>query len=138
MAKSVNKVILLGNVGRAPEYKYTPGGTAFAKFSLATSYRVKVGEAYEDATEWHDCVVYGKLADVVREYVGKGSKLYLEGRLKTHSWEDKDSGKMRYRTEIIVADLTLIGGKREGGDDSRYAEPAAADPGEITDDDIPF
>lgn len=136
MSKSVNRVTLLGNVGQAPEYKYTPSGVAVATFSMATSERVKVGEAWEDRPEWHNCSVFGKLADVVREYVGKGSKLYVDGKLKTHSWEDKETGKMRYRTEIIVNDLTLLGVKRE--DDSRYADPAPTAAAANPDEDVPF
>jgi single-strand DNA-binding protein len=158
MAKSVNKVILVGNLGKDPEVKYTPSGTPVAKFSLATNerYKDKNGE-WQDRTEWHSIVAWQRLAEIVGEYVKKGSKLYIEGRLQTSSWEDKQSGEKKYRTEIIAQDLVLLGGRGETGDsegrsrgaaapasassfDQRNSQPeefAQADPG-ITDDDIPF
>jgi single-strand DNA-binding protein len=156
MAKSVNKVILVGNLGKDPEVKYTPSGTPVAKFSLATNERFKdkSGE-WQDRTEWHNIVAWQRLAEIVGEYVKKGSKLYIEGRLQTSSWEDKQSGEKKYRTEVIAQDLVLLGGRGEGGDsegrsrgaaahassfDQRNSQPeevAQVDPG-ITDDDIPF
>jgi single-strand DNA-binding protein len=151
MAKSVNKVILLGNVGKDPEIKSTTGGTLVASLSLATSERYKdKGGEWQDRTEWHNVVAYSRGAEILRDYVKKGSKLYVEGRLTTRSWEDKDSGKRAYRTEIVVADISLLsaaeggngrssanGGNRNHG--SRYND-AAEDFGEvgITDSDIPF
>lgn len=151
MAKSVNKVILLGNVGKDPEIKSTAGGTLVANLSLATSERYKdKGGEWQDRTEWHNVVAYARGAEILRDYVKKGSKLYVEGRLATRSWEDKDSGKKAYRTEIVVADISLLSvadggrgrtsgntGSRNQG--SRYSD-AAEDFGEvgITDQDIPF
>jgi single-strand DNA-binding protein len=156
MAKSVNKVILLGNVGKEPEVKFLPSGGAVANFSIATSerYKDKAGE-FQEKTEWHNVVAYGKLADIIRDYVKKGSKLYVEGRLTTRSWDDKDSGKKVYRTEIVVAELSLLSGRGEegggGGGYSRqnsgsgsYDQRSPAAPSDdyaetgITDDDIPF
>src|SRR5437588_12435032 len=158
MAKSVNKVILIGNLGKDPEVKFTPGGTAVAKFSLATNERFKdkAGE-WQDRTEWHSIVAWQRLAEIVGEYVKKGSKVYLEGRLQTSSWEDKQSGEKKYRTEIIAQDLVLLGGRGEGGGGGDYegrsrsaAAPSSFDqrapqPTEefqqgttITDEDIPF
>lgn len=158
MAKSVNKVILLGNVGKDPEIKFLPSGAALANFSLATSFRVKEksGE-WQDRTEWHNLVAFDKLAEIIRDYVKKGSKLYVEGRIQTRNWDDKDNpGKKVYRTEIIVSDVSLLsgrgegeGGAREGGysrqssgsfDQRQPAPPAHEDYGDtgITDDDIPF
>jgi single-strand DNA-binding protein len=156
MAKSVNKVILVGNLGKDPEVKYTPNGVPVAKFSLATNerYKDKSGE-WQDRTEWHSIVAWQRLAEIVGEYVKKGSKVYIEGRLQTSSWEDKQSGEKKYRTEIIVSDLVLLGGRGEGGDvegrasrgasatatfDQRpsQAEEPASHPAEITDEDIPF
>ncbi len=149
MAKSVNKVILLGNLGKDPEVKYTPSGTAVAKFSLATNerYKDKAGE-WQDRTEWHNIVAWQRLAEIVGEYVKKGSKLYIEGRLQTSSWDDKESGQKRYKTEVIASDLVLLSGRGEGesagrsrgasasaGMDQRVPEPDTA---QITDDDIPF
>src|ERR1700730_18876872 len=115
MAKHVNKVILLGNVGKDPEVKFLPSGQAVANFSIATTdrYKDKAGE-WQDRTEWHNVVAYARTAEIVRDYVKKGNKLYVEGRLTTRSWDEKDSGKKVYRTEIVVSDLSLLSGKGEG------------------------
>ncbi|HUB00950.1 MAG TPA: single-stranded DNA-binding protein [Terracidiphilus sp.] len=155
MAKSVNKVILLGNVGKEPEIRSTGGGTLVANFSIATSERYKDQQGnWQDRTEWHNIVAYGRLGEIVRDYVKKGSKLYVEGRLTTRSWDDKEhAGRKVYRTEIIVNDLSLLSGRDEGA----AARPAASQSSatafdqrapsgqeeygqgtEITDDDIPF
>jgi single-strand DNA-binding protein len=153
MAKSVNKVILIGNLGKDPEVKYTPTGTAVAKFSLATNerYKDKAGE-WQDRTEWHNIVAWQRLAEIAGEYLKKGRSVYVEGRIQTHSWEDKQSGQKKYMTEIIANDLVLLGGPREGGEGggggrgrpaTEAAEPPApaenpAQGAEITDEDIPF
>lgn len=114
MSKSINKVILIGHLGKDPEVKYTPSGMALAKFSLATNqrYKDKSGE-WQDKTEWHWLIAWQRTAEIVGEYVHKGSRLYIEGRLQTSSWEDKQSGEKRYRTEIVVTDLTLLDGRNE-------------------------
>jgi single-strand DNA-binding protein len=156
MAKSVNKVILLGNVGKDPEVKFLPSGSAVANFSIATSERFKdKGGEWQDKTEWHNLAAYGKVAEIIRDYVKKGSKLYVEGRLTTRSWDDKESGKKVYRTEIVVNDLSLLSGRGEGESsgggyssgsrssssyDQRSSGPAddLVNSTEITDDDIPF
>jgi len=157
MAKSVNKVILVGNLGKDPEVKYTPSGTPVAKFSLATNERYKdKGGEWQDRTEWHNIVAWQRLAEIVGEYVKNGSKIYIEGRLQTSSWEDKQSGEKKYRTEVVASDLVLLGGRGEGGGGGDYEgrssrgasnsfdqrtshsdehAPASA---EITDEDIPF
>jgi single-strand DNA-binding protein len=154
MAKSVNKVILVGNLGKDPEVKYTPSGVPVAKFSLATNerYKDKAGE-WQDRTEWHNIVAWQRLAEIVGEYVKKGSKVYIEGRLQTSSWEDKQSGEKKYRTEIIAHDLVLLGGRGDGDGEGRASRGASAtasmdqraqhaeEPAhsaEITDEDIPF
>jgi single-strand DNA-binding protein len=157
MPKSVNKVILIGNLGKDPEIKYTPSGVPVAKFSLATNekYKDKGGE-WQERTEWHNIVAWQRLAEIVGEYVKKGSKLYIEGRLQTSSWEDKQSGEKKYRTEIVANDLVLLSGRGEGGEsEGRYSKGAAMSHGssmdqrsahaddmaqsaEITDEDIPF
>ena len=159
MAKSVNKVILIGNLGKDPEVKYTPSGTPVAKFSLATNekYKDKGGE-WQERTEWHNIVAWQRLAEIVGEYVKKGSKLYIEGRLQTSSWEDKQSGEKKYKTEIVANDLVLLSGRGEAGGDSEgggrsFSRSAGASSGmdqrtpphhqemagaEITDEDIPF
>lgn len=154
MAKSVNKVILLGNVGKDPEMRSTGGGTLVANFTLATSDRQKDAQGnWQDRTEWHNLVAFTRLAEIVRDYVKKGSKLYIEGKIQTRSWDDKDSGAKRYRTEIIVNDISLLSGREEGssggssrgaGGSSNYDQraPAGGDDfaqqAEISDDDIPF
>lgn len=153
MPKSVNKAILVGNVGKDPDFKMLPSGSPVANFTLATSERFKdktTGE-WQDRTEWHNLTAYQRLAEIVRDYVKKGSKLYIEGRLQTRSWDDQATGQKRYRTDIIVGDMVLLSGRGEV-DSSSYSRantssfdqqpaPAASAPlpsTEITDDDIPF
>jgi single-strand DNA-binding protein len=160
MAKSVNKVILVGNLGKDPEVKFTPSGVPVAKFSLATNERFKdKGGEWQDRTEWHNIVAWQRLAEIIGEYVKKGSKIYIEGRLQTSSWEDKQSGEKKYRTEVVASDLVLLGGRGEGGGgggdfegrsssrgggassfDQRtsHSEEHAPSSAEITDEDIPF
>jgi single-strand DNA-binding protein len=152
MAKSVNKVILLGNVGKDPEIKATPSGVAVATFSIATSERFKDKTGnWQDRTEWHNLVAYQRTAEIIRDYVKKGSKLYVEGRLQTSSWDDKTTGQKRYKTEIIVSDLSLLSGRGEGEGGGSYGRGNTASfdqrgggtedysqATEITDDDIPF
>ena len=153
MAKSVNKVILLGNVGKDPEIRATGGGTMVANFSLATSDRTKDATGnWTDRTEWHNLVAFQRTAEIIRDYVKKGSKLYVEGKIQTRSWDDKTSGEKKYRTEIVVNDLSLLSGRGEGEGGGSYnrssstsydqRNPSAADDlvqsTEITDDDIPF
>jgi single-strand DNA-binding protein len=155
--KSVNRVTLLGNLGKDPEVKYTPSGTAIATLNIATNYRSKDKTSGEwvDHTEWHRVVCWERLAEIAGEYLKKGRPVYIEGRLQTRSWDDKESGQKKFMTEIIANDLVLLGGGREaGGEDSagkargvaagnnfdqRAPEPehaAAATP--ISDEDIPF
>jgi len=152
MAKSVNKVILVGHLGKDPEVKYTPSGTPVAKFSLATNERFKDKDGnWQDRTEWHNIVAWQRTAEIVGEYLKKGSQVYIEGRLKTDSWDDKETGQKKYRTEIVVNDLVLLGGRGEGGEgrvkmaqagggmDQRVPEPDnVSQATQITDDDIPF
>jgi single-strand DNA-binding protein len=156
MAKSVNKVILIGNLGKDPEVRYTPSGTAVASFSLATNERYKDKDGnWQDRTEWHKIVAWQRLAEIAGEYLKKGRTCYIEGRLQTRSWDDKESGQKKYSTEIVANDLVLLGGQGQGqgGRDhdeeaaparSRSASashaPAHDDAGSqgITDDDIPF
>jgi single-strand DNA-binding protein len=146
MPKSVNKVILVGNVGKDPEVRYSQSGTPVANFSLATNERFKdrSGE-WQDRTEWHSIVAWQRLAEIVGEYVAKGSKVYVEGKLQTTSWEDRQSGERKYRTEIVARDLLLLGPRENrGGDHQRPThnenqdQPSHAGSGEIVDQDIPF
>ena len=155
MAKGVNKVFLLGNVGKDPEIRSTAGGMTVASFSLATADRAKDAQGnWADKTEWHNLVCFQRTAEVVRDYVKKGSQVFVEGKIQTRSWDDKTSGEKKYKTEILVNELTLLGGKAggsEGGGGGSYSKPAATsydqrtpattpDYGDsgITDDDIPF
>jgi single-strand DNA-binding protein len=133
---SLNKVQLIGNVTAQPEIKETPSGQKVASFSLATnrSYKDANGEK-QDQAEYHNIVVWGKLADITGQYITKGKKLYIEGRIQTRSWET-DSGK-RYKTEIVVESLLMLsGGESPTAPKSDKASPAMAD--EIFIDDIPF
>jgi single-strand DNA-binding protein len=155
--KSVNKVTLLGNLGKDPEVKFTPQGTAVAKLTLATNERYKDKEGqWQDRTEWHNVVLWQRLAEIAGEYLKKGSKVYIEGRLQTRSWEDKQTNQKRYMTEVVANDLVLLGGRGEGsGDSGGYSrgaaagnnnfdqrvpepEPAVASSSPISDEDIPF
>jgi len=115
MAKSVNKVILVGNAGQDPEVKYTASGVPVAKVSLATNERFKDrNEQWQDRTEWHSIVAWQRLAEIVGEYVRKGSKLYVEGKLQTSTWEDKQTGEKKYRTEIVAREILLLGLRDNG------------------------
>src|SRR5450755_1571006 len=116
MAKSVNKVILVGNLGKDPELKHTGSGTAVATMTVATNERFKdkSGE-WQDRTEWHNVVLWQRLAEIAAEYLKKGRSVYVEGRLQTRSWEDKQ-GQKRYTTEIVASDLVLLGGGGRGED----------------------
>ena len=158
---SVNKVILIGNLGKDPEIKYTQGGMAVAHFSLATNDRVKDKDGnWTDRTEWHNIVLFDRKAEIAGEYLKKGRTVYIEGSIRTNSWDDKETGQKKYRTEIIGNNMVLLGGgPRDGGGegggygggrsgagkssgmDQRVpeAEPSQAPTSaEITDEDIPF
>jgi len=144
---SVNKVILVGNLGRDAELRYTPGGAAVATINMATTeiWNDKAGQRQEK-TEWHRVVLWGKTAESLTEYLTKGKQIYVEGRLQTRQWDDKDGNK-RYTTEIRGDRVVLLGGGGRGapgaisdrGDSVGVAAPAAADASApLTDDDIPF
>jgi len=155
--KSINKVILIGNLGKDPEVKYTPQGTPVAKITLATNERYKDKDGqWQDRTEWHNVVLWQRLAEIAGEYLKKGGKVYIEGRLQTRSWDDKQSGQKKYMTEVVANDLVLLGGRGEGAGeggghsrgaaaagggnnfDQRAPEPEAATSTPISDEDIPF
>ncbi len=155
MSKGINKAFLLGYVGKDPEIRSTNGGSIVASFSLATADRQKDGQGnWQDKTEWHNLVSFNRTAEIIRDYVRKGSQLMIEGKIQTRSWDDRESGEKKYRTEIFVYDITLLGDHAEehGRDSSRgrgyvgAAGPRNATPtnGEaysnrdISDDDIPF
>lgn len=147
MARSLNKVMLIGNAGKDPEVRYTPSSAVVANLTLATT------DAYKDAggqtvekTEWHNLVFWGKTAEIVRDYVKKGNRLYVEGRIQTRSWDDKETNQKRFKTEIVVSDLMLLTPKPGGADGdmstgnqvpkSEYAPEPTFDA--AADDDLPF
>ena len=141
----INKVILVGRLGRDPELRYTPSGTAVANFSLATDERWSSNGETQSRTEWHNIVVWSKLAEICNQYLTKGRLVFIEGRLQTRDWEDKDGNKRR-TTEIVATDMKMLGGRRE---DAPVGQTVAAETGSssessndmevgITDDDIPF
>ena len=139
---SLNKVMLIGNLGKDPELRYTASGQAVAGFSLATSekFKNKSGE-WEERTEWHNITLWGKLAEIAGEYLSKGKTVYIEGRLQTRKWQDK-SGNDRYTTDIVGDKMQMLSPKGEkrgsdapgaGGGSVNYDEPPP-----FQDDDIPF
>ncbi|MBI2353878.1 MAG: single-stranded DNA-binding protein [Deltaproteobacteria bacterium] len=139
---SLNKVMLIGNLGKDPEVRYTPSGQAVASFNLATSekFKNKSGE-WEDRTEWHRVTLWARLAEIAGEYLSKGKTVYIEGRLQTRKWQD-NSGNDRYTTEIVGEKMQMLSpkGERRGGDAG--SEPATGGGGyeepPFQDDDIPF
>ena len=138
--KSLNKVTLIGNLGKDPELSYTPSGVAVAKFSVATGERWKDQEGnLQEHTEWHNIVAWRKLAEICGQYLKKGSKVYLEGKLQTRSWDDKNTGVKRYSTEIIADDLIMLDSKGGSGGGS-MSEPQAvqSEPQGAEKDDLPF
>lgn len=142
MARGINKVILVGHLGQDPELKYMPSGSAVANISIATteSWKDKTSGEKQDRTEWHRVVFYARLAEIVGQYLRKGSQVYVEGRLQTRKWQDK-SGQDRYTTEIVAGEMQMLGGKGDGGErPSESAQPgeAGGTREEAFDDDIPF
>jgi single-strand DNA-binding protein len=153
MARGINKVILIGNLGNDPEVKYTASGSAVANVSIATSenWKDKTTGENQERTEWHRVVFFGKLAEIVGEYLKKGSQVFVEGRLQTRKWQDKE-GQDRYTTEIVANEMQMLGSRGGGGSpDSRAAgeTPRASSapksssapvpaPKDDFDDDIPF
>ena len=155
MARGINKVILVGNIGKDPETRYMPNGKAVTNFSVATSesWTDKQSGDKQERTEWHNVVLFEKLAEIAAEYLRKGSQVYIEGSLRTRKWQDKE-GKDRYTTEIVGRDMQMLGGRSgaggASGGESRStgsgggraapessSAPPAAEEGDF-DDDIPF
>ena len=156
MARGVNKVILVGNLGKDPETRYTQGGSAVTQFSIATSdsWRDKATGEQQDRTEWHNVVCFARLAEIAGEYLRKGSKVYIEGSLRTSNWEQ--DGQKRYRTEVMARELQMLDSRSQGSgqgggiQDGGYDKPAegqfsggpSANPATMADedfeDDIPF
>lgn len=150
MAKgTLNKVMLIGRLGKDPELKYTPGGSAVATFNIATdeSYKDKEGKKVEN-TDWHRVVVWNKLAEICGQYLKKGSLVYIEGKLKTRSYDDKTTGAKKFITEVVGDQMSMLGGKGEGGgehvpmpSDMESSAPSGvsnAAPGSSNNDDLPF
>ena len=137
----INKVQVYGRLGKDPEIKQTQGGTDIASFSIATTYERKDANGNKiEETEWHNCVFFGKRVPVIEQYVHKGDKFMVEGRLKTQTWEDKETGKKMYRTEIVVEDFSFGDNpKRDGynNQESSHA-PQASVEDDINIEDIPF
>lgn len=141
---SVNKVILVGNLGRDPETRYTADGSAVTNISVATTstWKDKTSGEKREETEWHRVTFFGRLAEIAGEYLRKGAPVYIEGRLKTRKWQDKE-GQTRYSTDIIAEQLQMLGSRREDGDQARGrpsddAAPGASEGEYNHDDDIPF
>lgn len=122
---SVNKVILLGNVGKDPDVRYPQQGQCVASFTLATSERYSTANGPAERTEWHNIVVWGKQAEIVEKYVRKGTKLYIEGKLRTRQWEDRNAIK-RYVTEVYADTFELLGSRPQAGDPQAPAAPEKA------------
>lgn len=150
MARGVNKVILIGNLGRDPEVRYMPSGSAVANVALATSeqWRDKQSGEQQERTEWHTVVFFNRLAEIAGEYLRKGSQVYVEGSLRTRKWQDKN-GNDRYSTEIVANEMQMLGSRSGGGggdferkprqqQQPAAAAPASAGPADEFDDDIPF
>ena len=149
MAKgSVNKVILIGNLGKDPEVRYTPNGLAVANITIATTevWKDKASGENQERTEWHRVSLYNRLAEITGEYLRKGAKVFIEGRLQTRKWQDKNTGQDRYTTEIVADTLEMLGGKTGGAGGApesattttKSADAPQGEPSEHFDDDIPF
>lgn len=142
---SLNKVMLIGNLGKDPEVRYTGSGQAVASFSLATSERFKNKQSgeWEEKTEWHRITLWGKQAEVAGEYLSKGKTVFIEGRLQTRKWTDRD-GNEKYTTEVVGERMQMLGAKGDGGGGRRAEAGAVSDTTAVyeeppfQDDDIPF
>ena len=149
MARGINKVILVGNLGADPETRYMPSGSAVTNLSVATSesWKDKQTGEQKDRTEWHKVVMFDRLAEIAAEYLRKGSQVYIEGKLQTRKWQDRD-GNDRWTTEVRASEMQMLGGRGGGGgaapmssgqqqDSGPPSAPPAAGPDDF-DDDIPF
>lgn len=129
MAGTVNRVILVGRLGKDPEIKYTPSGMAMASFSLATDESRKDAQGNRTSqTEWHNIVLWGKQAEIAGEYLKKGRLIFIEGRLQTRSWEDSSGGGQKHRTEIIGERFVMLGARPDGAEGTENARTSAAQP----------
>lgn len=149
MARGINKVILIGNLGQDPETRYMPSGGAVTNLRVATneSWKDKQTGEQKDRTEWHSVAMFNRLAEIAAEYLRKGSQVYIEGKLRTRKWQDRD-GNDRYTTEIIADEMQMLGGRGGGGGGSSYGDSGpgkpsgggqqSPPPADDFDDDIPF
>ncbi|HEC27934.1 MAG TPA: single-stranded DNA-binding protein [Gammaproteobacteria bacterium] len=153
MARGVNKVILVGNLGKDPEVRFAPSGSAMANITVATteSWKDKQTGEKQEKTEWHRVVFFNRLAEIVGEYLKKGSQVYIEGRLQTRKWQGQD-GQDRYTTEIVANEMQMLGSRPGGGGDTAWNAPqdsapaqqqaaapqASTTPSDDFDDDVPF
>lgn len=149
MARGINKVIVVGNLGQDPDTRYMPSGSAVTNITVATneSWKDKQTGEQKDRTEWHKVAMFGRLAEIAAEYLRKGSQVYIEGKLRTRKWQDKD-GKDRYTTEIVADEMQMLGGRGGAGGsapmrDDRPPQGAPSSPppqgsSDDFDDDIPF
>ena len=146
MAKGVNKVFLLGNVGKDPEIRSSASGMTIASFTLATADRQKDAQGnWQDKTEWHNLVAFQRTAEIVRDYVKKGTQIFVEGKIQSRSWDDKDTGQKRYKTEVNASDVQFLDSRQDaaamGGEAAAGSgRPAPVSPagGDVDPDDIPF
>lgn len=134
----INKVILIGNLGADPEVRYTQKGTAVTNFRVATTEKFKQNDEWKEQTEWHRVVAFGRLGEICGEYLSKGSKVYIEGRLQTRKWEDRD-GNSRYTTEIVAREMKMLSARgASGAAGSQHEEPPFPTPPSDIEDDVPF
>jgi len=134
----INKVILIGNLGADPEVRYTQNGTAVTNFRVATTESFKKDGERQEQTEWHRVVAFGRLGEICGEYLSKGSKVYIEGRLQTRKWEDRD-GNARYTTEIIAREMKMLSARgASGAVGNQPEEPPFPTPSSDIEDDVPF
>jgi single-strand DNA-binding protein len=137
--KSLNKAILIGNLGKDPELSYTPSGIAVAKFSVATNERWKDdGGNVQERVEWHNIVAWRKLAEICGQYLKKGSKVYLEGKIQTRSWDDKNTGVKKYMTEIVADDLIMLDSRGDAGSMREESSAGGGESGQSEKEDLPF
>ena len=131
MARGVNKVILVGNLGKDPEVRYSPNGGAVANITIATSesWKDKTSGEKQEKTEWHRVVFFGRLAEIAGEYLKKGAQIYIEGRLQTRKWQDKE-GKDRYTTEIVANEMQMLGSREGRGAPSEFDQSSSGDEGQ--------
>jgi single-strand DNA-binding protein len=145
MGRGVNKVIVVGNLGSDPDTRYMPSGSAVTNLSIATSesWKDKQSGEQKERTEWHKVAMFGKLAEIAAEYLRKGSQVYIEGKLRTRKWQDKE-GKDRWTTEIVADEMQMLGGRSGGGapaaneSQGSSAPPPSSSGSNDFDDDIPF